>query len=57
MKSSILVVLVLVFNSVSSTGISQEVLQKNVDLNLDGIVDFQDYSILAQYWLQNVVWP
>ena len=53
MKRSTLNFLVLVLISFSFPCISQEALQKNVDLNLDGTVDFQDYSILAQYWLQN----
>ncbi len=53
MKSSTITFLVLVLIGFSFPGISQETLQKDVDLNLDGTVDFHDYSILAQYWLQN----
>jgi L-ascorbate metabolism protein UlaG (beta-lactamase superfamily) len=53
MKSYIITFLVLALNIFCSPCISQETLQKDVDLNLDGIVDFHDYSTLAQYWLQS----
>jgi L-ascorbate metabolism protein UlaG (beta-lactamase superfamily) len=32
---------------------SQGVTQRTVDLNLDGVVDFADYGLFAQYWLRN----
>ncbi len=30
---------------------------KIADINNDGIVDFRDYAILADVWLQEVLWP
>ncbi len=35
------------------TGVSHGASQRLVDLNLDGIVDFTDYSFLAKFWLRN----
>jgi L-ascorbate metabolism protein UlaG (beta-lactamase superfamily) len=46
-------VLVIIISSLGFTGKSNAVTQKLVDLNLDGIVDFTDYSLFAHDWLQN----
>ena len=33
--------------------ISRAVTQREVDLNLDGTVNFTDYGLLTKFWLQN----
>ncbi len=46
-------VLIILICSLGFTGISQGATQRLVDLNLDGIVDFTDYSLFARDWLQD----
>jgi hypothetical protein len=28
-----------------------------IDINNDGTVDFRDYAILADKWLEEILWP
>ena len=42
---------------VASLGGLTEPYSQPFDLNVDGVVDFRDYAILAAAWLEEVLWP
>lgn len=56
MKKIIIICIALIITQTSGSGFletSSGVTQRLVDLNLDGIVDFSDYGLLAGFWLRN----
>ena len=41
----------------NGTGVFDQRLLTPADLNDDNIIDFGDFALLAEHWLENQIWP
>jgi hypothetical protein len=47
----------IVYVATNGTGIFDQMLMTPADLNGDNKIDFADFALLAEHWLENQIWP